>query len=106
MIAKHDQPKLSLIALLGLLLPITLQIASAAPGSLTRISVNSSGVEGNGESYNPRISSNGRFITFTSNATNLVPNDTNNNGDVFVAEQIGSPTRIYLPILTHAADRS
>lgn len=78
-----------------------------ATGATTRVSVSSSGTEGNGNSYNrPTISGNGRFITFFSESSNLVPNDTNNNGDVFVAEQTGSPTRIYLPILTHSSDRS
>ncbi len=36
-----------------------------------RISINSGGVEGNGESINPNISGNGRYIVFSSNSTNL-----------------------------------
>jgi hypothetical protein len=47
----------------------------------TRVSVDSAGVEGNGESYNPAISADGRFVAFDSRATNLVSGDTNNSCD-------------------------
>ena len=40
-------------------------------------------VQGNGVSANPALSADGRFIAFTSLATNLVSNDTNNVEDVF-----------------------
>lgn len=53
----------------------------------TRISVDSNGLEGNGESYFPRLSSDGRFITFSSDAGNLVPGDTNKQTDVFLYDQ-------------------
>jgi Tol biopolymer transport system component len=49
-----------------------------------RVSVNSSGVEGNAYSYDPAISADGRFVTFYSDATNLVGGDTNDAGDAFV----------------------
>ena len=53
--------------------------------SVTRlISVSSDGVQGDDESMLPSISADGRYVTFTSNATNLVPNDTNNRGDIFL----------------------
>ena len=38
----------------------------------------------NGESDFPSISATGRFVAFDSTATNLVPGDTNDTGDVFV----------------------
>ncbi len=38
-------------------------------------------------SANAHISTNGRFITFHSAATNLVPNDTNNRQDIFVYDR-------------------
>jgi Tol biopolymer transport system component len=57
-------------------------------GTTERVSVNSSGAEANGESYSPSISSDGRYVAFISNATNLVPeNDTNNAHDVFVHDR-------------------
>ena len=50
----------------------------------TLVSVSSSGVQGNSDSYRPSISANGRYVGFDSDATNLVPNDTNGIQDVFV----------------------
>ena len=37
-----------------------------------------------GSSYDPAISADGRFVAFESDATNLVPGDTNGVHDVFV----------------------
>lgn len=54
---------------------------------LTRISVASDGSEGDRASATPAISNNGRFITFSSDATNLIPNDTNNDEDIFVYDR-------------------
>jgi hypothetical protein len=53
-------------------------------GSNTLVSVSSSGEEANDTSSFPYISSSGRFITFSSGATNLVSGDTNDVTDVFV----------------------
>ncbi len=52
----------------------------------TRISVSSSGIEGNKSSYWPFISADGRYVTFISEADNLVENDKNGMGDVFIAD--------------------
>jgi Tol biopolymer transport system component len=49
-----------------------------------RVSVASGGQQANDQSMTPAISSNGRFVTFISDATNLVPDDTNAATDVFV----------------------
>src|SRR5262249_2737518 len=49
-------------------------------GTTTLVSLNSQGTGGGfGSSYNPIISADGRFVAFESSATDLVPNDTNNN---------------------------
>ena len=56
-------------------------------GETTRISVDSSGKEGNDNSGNPSISSNGQVIAFQSFASNLVSGDTNNELDIFVYER-------------------
>ena len=42
---------------------------------------------GNDNSYYPAISSDGRYITFASQASNLTPGDTNNAVDVFVYDK-------------------
>jgi Tol biopolymer transport system component len=61
----------------------------------TRVSVDSGGVQGNGYSSSPAISSDGRFVAFGSRASNLVPGDTNACGDVFVHDrQTGQTTRV------------
>jgi len=58
-----------------------------------RSSVSSSEVEGNSDSSRPSISSNNRFVIFSSNATNLVSNDTNGFEDVFVRDRNEGRTR-------------
>jgi WD40 repeat protein len=50
----------------------------------TRVSVDSSGAQGNGETYGVAISADGRFFVFESDSSNLVPNDANSRIDVFV----------------------
>jgi len=64
-------------------------------GETTRVSVSSTGVQGNNGSYNPSISADGRYITFWSSAMNLVDNDTNGRDDIFVHDrQTGETTRV------------
>jgi tricorn protease-like protein len=64
-------------------------------GTTERMSVDSSGAQGNGGSGFPSISSDGRFVTFSSHATNLVPGDTNDTGDIFVHDQqMGTTNRV------------
>jgi Tol biopolymer transport system component len=52
----------------------------------TLVSVSSGGAHGNDASRDPSISANGRFVVFTSAATNLVPGDKNGSPDVFVRD--------------------
>ncbi|MBD3266539.1 hypothetical protein GF373_07695 [bacterium] len=60
-----------------------------------KVSVNSQGEHGNDSSYQGQISDNGRFIAFRSKATNLVPNDTNDETDIFVHDvETGETTRV------------
>jgi len=53
-----------------------------------RISVSSTGEEGNDNSYEPFISSDGRYVTFTSYATNLVKDDVSGFADIFVRDRL------------------
>ena len=91
------------------MLPLTLRMAVSASlvlfgvapalqaGDTTRVSVDSAGVEGNGFSTAPSISasSNGRYVAFQSQASNLVPGDGNGLPDVFVHDrQTGLTTRV------------
>jgi len=60
--------------------------------SLALISVNPSGGAGNSNSFSPWVSKTGRFVGFSSNATDLVPNDTNGHADAFVRDTcFGAP---------------
>jgi len=62
-------------------------------GTTTRVSVNNGGVEADDHSSLPTISDDGRFVAFTSPATNLVPGDTNLTNDVFVHDRNTSATQ-------------
>lgn len=75
-------------------------VSSTSSPSTERVSVDSSGNEGNSEtnpSYRPSISSDGQRVAFWSNASNLVPGDTNGYADVFVRNRgIGTTERVTL----------
>ncbi|MCA9958935.1 MAG: carboxypeptidase regulatory-like domain-containing protein [Anaerolineales bacterium] len=58
-----------------------------ATNQLTRVSVDATGADADGDSYNPAISPDCRFIVFESDATNLVPGDTNNVSDIFLYDR-------------------
>jgi Tol biopolymer transport system component len=47
----------------------------------------------NGDSLIPSVSYDGRFVAFESRATNLVPGDTNDSGDIFVRDRLSKQTR-------------
>lgn len=57
-----------------------------ATGNISRVNLAPSGQQANHESKEPSICGNGRFVSFTSDATNLVPGDTNNQRDVFLVD--------------------
>ena len=52
-----------------------------------RVSIRSNGTQGNGPSRFPDLSNSGRFVTFSSDASNLVPGDTNGTADIFVHDR-------------------
>ncbi len=53
-------------------------------GQTTLVSVNSEGTPGNGRNEYASISGDGRYVSFWSDASNLVAGDTNNKSDIFV----------------------
>jgi Tol biopolymer transport system component len=64
-------------------------------GRTELVSVGPRGVHGDGESSEPAISGDGRFVAFLSYATNLVAGDTTGCPDVFVRDrQLGTTTRV------------
>lgn len=54
--------------------------------AIVNVSVTPTGGPANGASYQPDISNDGRFVVFTSEASNLVPGDTNGRPDVFIRD--------------------
>ncbi len=88
--------KLLRIPALGLLVTAFLLLAvvpgGAAPGDTIRVSVDSAGNEGNGVSFQATISGDGRYVAFVSEATNLVPGDTNGVQDTFVHDTVTGTT--------------
>lgn len=69
------------VVLLGALTPLL----SAQPGP-TLVSTSSLGPLASGSSYAPVASADGRYVAFSSIASNLTPGDTNNQYDVFVRD--------------------
>ena len=61
-------------------------------GTTSRVSVTTAGTQAEGGSDWPRISADGRYVAFSSSATNLVPGDTNGKIDIFVRDCVGLTT--------------
>jgi len=57
-----------------------------------RVSVASDGSQGNGYSFEPAISGDGQFVVFQSFASNLVADDTNGFGDIYVHDRLAGTT--------------
>jgi hypothetical protein len=69
-----------------LVLAVSLILATSGCRWIVRASVDSAGVQANALSYGMVLSGDGRFVAFMSEATNLVPGDTNGAVDVFVRD--------------------
>lgn len=68
-------------------------VRNQSTGRTLRVSVSSQGEQGNGPSRQGVISANGRYVAFTSNASNLVAHDPNGNAsDVFVRDRLTQRT--------------
>lgn len=61
--------------------------ANTSTRAVSLLRVGFGGVQPNARTFDPKISSNAGYITFTSLATNLVTPDTNNDADVFLYDQ-------------------
>jgi Tol biopolymer transport system component len=85
--------------MLALVLMLLLAMAAVAvPGwamtaATGRISMSSAGAQGDLGSYDPSISADGRFVAFSSDASNLVGGDTNGDRDLFVRDRMSGATR-------------
>ena len=73
-------------------------VRDLATGNTLLVSVDASGaMPGNSLSGEPTISADGRFVAFSSSASNLVAGDTNNLSDVFVRD-LGSGTTTLISV--------
>lgn len=78
---------MSVAVLAGAMVALTATSAAPAPPRGTeRITLSATGEQGDGDSYGPQFSADGRFAAFTAYATNLVPGDTGGHADVFVRD--------------------
>lgn len=67
----------------------------SGPGLTARVSVSSTGEQGNGSSFPPTsTSADGRLVAFSSGATNLVPEVLGPFIDVFVHDRLSGQTEI------------
>jgi Tol biopolymer transport system component len=70
-------------------------LASARQETTVRVSEALGGGDANANSSWPSMSADGRFVAFSSWASNLVPHDTNDSSDLFVRDlQTGTTTRV------------
>jgi len=70
-------------------------VRNTTTGTTTRVSVATDGTQANGDSFNPAISEFGRYVVFESDASNLVPGDTNGCRDIFIRDlQMNTTTRV------------
>jgi Tol biopolymer transport system component len=63
-----------------------------ATGATTRVSVSSYGEQSNHRSSTPWISGDGRYVAFASMASNLVPNGSLGNWDIYVHDRLSGET--------------
>jgi len=62
--------------------------------TITLVSRTGAGVQANAGCYAPKISGDGRYVAFLSDATNLDPQDTNGHTDIYIADTQSTPTRM------------
>jgi hypothetical protein len=69
-------------------------VRDRAARTTTLVSVGLNGASGNASSFGASLSANGRFVAFVSDASNLVPGDTNHVRDVFVRDLVAGTTQL------------
>ncbi len=74
-------------------------------GTSEIVSIGLAGTPANGKSSGAALSPDGRYVTFVSTASNLVPGDTNNAADVFLRDRVaGTTVRISVSSANGEAD--
>jgi len=83
---------LSLVTVLAIGLTYQPAVSATVPGVNALVSVDSSGTQANQNSYSSSVSGDGRYVAFSSAATNLVSGDTNSASDIFVRDTVSNTT--------------
>ena len=81
-------PERSTASVLFALFPCSM----ASAQSTERVSVATGGAQGNSACYEVSISADGRYVAFSSDASNLVANDLNATWDIFVRDRLTNTT--------------
>jgi Tol biopolymer transport system component len=68
-------------------------VRDTVAATTVRASIATAGTQGNETASNPSISADGRYLTFTSAASNLVDGDANGAADIFVRDLVAQTTR-------------
>ena len=74
--------------------PESIYLKDRQTGELTRISQSFSGDIPNGDSGHPRVSANGRYVVYSSSASNIVTDDPNPERDIFLYDIQNKTTEI------------
>ena len=81
--------------MIGVMVPSVFAVDLPSPENYPNlVSVSPDGLPGNGQSNDPYISADGRFVVFYSDATNLVDDDENYQRDVFVRDLLNEKTEL------------
>ncbi len=65
---------------------MVVMVKDLGSGALVRADTSAAGAGGDAGAGNPSLSGDGRYLSFTSYASNLVPNDSNGASDIFVKD--------------------
>jgi len=86
--------RLVVVLAIGVVAAIAAPAAWASQGTTLRVSVAAGGGDTSSNSNWPSASADGRYVAFSSWADNLVPNDANDNSDIFVRDLQTGTTRL------------
>jgi Tol biopolymer transport system component len=81
------------VLILVVAVAVAAEVQAATSAQTRRVNLGSAGVQGDDDSFSPRMSADRRVVAFESRATNLVVGDTNGTADVFVRDRKTNKTR-------------
>lgn len=84
----------NLVAGVGIIAQSQILIRDLQTDTTALVSADSSGNQGNSGSAHQSVSADGRYVAFMSNATNLVPGDTNGTFDIFIRDRQTNTTTL------------